>query len=528
MSATLTKVTGTSVPKRKIVAAKVGGVCKKAGVKGTALSGVSVTCTKVAKKLRWQKTKTKPSDGLQPRSWVRAPLSPVPAVTLPHLIIEGDIPCGADAARAEFAAFYPALVAVMGKPYTWATGDITWRWDDRPDHGWDEATRVIHFSPNDRSGAYYRATQRGATMKELCREVFQGYTREVAHLFYNLGDVGVNFGPQWLRQALVGTALWLAGSEEPSSPGQIYDIVQNAGQEKVNGVYRNADKYGDQIGSHGRSWVDFSATYILVQVLSGDTGNDLIKRINSEIYDQWLSTATQKCNVQTRTCPNDFSPERFADILNKAAHGRTIDDLLPGDWLFAQPFTNANGARGRFLAIRPDGPEILVAAFERGEVSDPGFGVLPTETPLAGLDVDISIFDATGVLRGRITVPIEADGDTSVNSKDFGSDLLPGVYIVQAEATSDKRLTASNVFLHKLSAPPDEIWMVTLSEDGTSIRTDVARQVSIRSGKLSTAPARGIVAIRAQPAASVEVTAGSLRTVMSKPAQVRIVPIRVP
>lgn len=59
-SPTRTKVTDTTVPKSTLVVAKVGGACKKAGVKGTTSGGVSVTCTKVVKKLLWQKTKTKP------------------------------------------------------------------------------------------------------------------------------------------------------------------------------------------------------------------------------------------------------------------------------------------------------------------------------------------------------------------------------------------------------------------------------------------------------------------------------------
>lgn len=435
---------------------------------------------------------------------VRAPISPVPKVPLPPLKVEGDIPCGADAARAEFASFYPALVAVMGPPFTFADQGLTWRWDNLPGHGYIAKENLVRFSPGE--------------VPNECDAVHAVYIRETAHLFFDIGDNDINFGPSWLRQAVVGGALQLAGSE-----GQLpdhYDLIQGQGRDKVNGVRLDRDKFGDNVGSHGRSIPDYSswsAMEMLVQVLSGDTHNDLLRRIDRAIFDRWKGSNAPDAG--------EMPPEVFAQILNKVSKGRKFDGLAPGDWLLAQPFTNSNGAQGRFLGVYPfSGGQIQIGTFDRA----PGNDSVLHERPLS-LDVKLTLVDVQGAEQASKTVRTAANGEVLIREDSFGAGIGPGAYILKAQAVSQgQTLAASSVVLIGVPPHDEELRIILLNADGTSFRNDLASQLQVTGSGGLDSQFTGVIGLLVSTGKSVQLRLGSSHWTLSKPETVRQVLLRVP
>jgi hypothetical protein len=406
----------------------------------------------------------------------------------------------------------------MGEPFEFASEGLTWQWDTsgtRHVHGWDPATNTIFLlASGDPSEGF--VTSSGVD----CEGMYSLYIREMAHMFLDFNHAIPNLGPSWLPQTIVIAALRLAGAEGAQG-GQsfIYDIIQNEGRDKVNGVRNYDKKYGDTMGSNGRSPIDLSAgeaMIILVQTLSADTGDDLLKRVDAAALARLKTTGAL-----------GLSPEIFAQILDDASHGHTVDGLAAGDWLLAQPFTNVEGTAGRYLALLPlNGERYLVSAFQR--TVDPTDG--PKETPLADLDVRLSLVDGTGAVRGSSMVPIPSDGDTLVDIPGtLGQGLPAGVYLVRAEATAGgQSLSATNVVL--LGIPPGQgsLVIIPLNSDGTALRPDLVAQLQVTGAELRPTELTGVLVLFAPSGTDATVSFGSFGARLTSPEWQRPVPLRIP
>jgi len=450
------------------------------------------------------------------------------------------MPCGAEAAKAQFAKIYPTLVAVMGEPFEFASEGLTWQWDTsrtRSLHGWDPKTNTVFILDSGDPSANF-VTNNGVD----CPGMYALYIRETAHMFYTFKHADPNFEAGWIEQGLVDAALILSGAEGAAGQSFAFDIIQNEGKDRVNGVRIFGQKYGDAIGSHGRSPVEVStgqALVMLLQVLSGASNNDLLRGIDAELLARAKAAGRVHVTMQD-----------FAQIVTGAAHGRTFDGVAPGAWLLAQPFTNIEGAAGRYLAVNPlNGGSYLVSAFQRTVDSTGG----RTETPLADLDVKLSLVDGKSAVRANTTVRIPPPGDVFVDiAGKLGQGLPSGAYLVRAEATAGgQQLSATNVvLLPAIGSAAGSLVIIPLNADGTALRPDLVPQSQVIRGgpglppdsarpfdpsrlQVSGAEIRptdhtGVLVLYAPAGTDVTISLGKFREVISSPAWQRWLPLRVP
>lgn len=432
---------------------------------------------------------------------------------------------------------YPYLVYYLGEPFTVAKEGVTWIWDSgitSPDQvGWYAGSNTVRSGPIPMS-------MQPPPYPELHQyvNIHQQYDHETGHLFYDVGNKTITFSfGQWVWEAhsLIGQALAYADVYgEGLMPHVLpYDVVANLGWERVNGVPQDAGKYN-------RSIVDWSATAalrLLTEVLSPDTF-DFMRQVNAGILAQYQATKSEV-----------ITAEDYKTILNQVGGNRTIDGKPAGDWLFAQPVTNNNGALGTYLIVYPlysiplSGQIDLrptffqVAAFERqaGQRANE-----PREAGLSDLDVTLSILDISGKSLRQTTVKTGKAGKVEVDSFSPTAafsvlDLTSGAYLVKAQAVSGgKQLEGTNFFViiqpqeqPQVTSKDERMFIVPMNRDGTALRPDAVAALTVSGGTIS-AKLPGVLTVTAKAGTSVEFRLGDFRTVISKPVTARLVPLRIP
>lgn len=461
---------------------------------------------------------------------------PVPPAVI-NLAFKGDFPGGTEHLSQAFQQVYPYLVYYLGEPFTVGKEGMTWVWDAgivSPDQvGWyaeDNSIRVGPISHILQPPSYPELPQ--------YFNLHQQYDHETGHLFYDGGSKMTTFTfGQWVWEAhsLVGQALAYADVYgEGLMPHVLpYDVVANLGWERVNGVMRDGDKYN-------RSIVDWSATAalrLMTEVLSPDTF-DFIRRVNAGILAQYQATKSEV-----------ITAENYKAILNQAGGNGTIDGKPAGDWLFAQPAANNNGALGTYLIVYPSysiplsgqielrPTRFQVAAFERqaGQRANEA-----REVGLSNLDVTLSILDVSGKSLRQTTVKTGSEGMLEVDAFSptgafSGSDLTPGAYLVKAQAVyGGKQLESTNFFVTipsqeqpQITSKDERMFIVPMDRNGTALRPDAVDALTVSGGTIST-KLPGMLIVTAKAGTSVEFKLGDFRSVISKPVTARLVPLRIP
>jgi hypothetical protein len=358
--------------------------------------------------------------------------------------------------------------------------------------------------------------------------LYQQYEHETCHLFYNTGDSPIEFTfGQWIWEAhaLVGQALAYAQVYRDGLIGanvSTYDNIANIGWDQLNGVRIDGDKYN-------RTIVDSSATTalrLMTEVFAGSSGKqDFIHRVNAAIFAEYKSSGDLK-----------ITADKYKAILNKVSGGQTIDGMLAGDWLFAQPVANLSGALGTYLIIYPHYSNVWrapnefdLAYFNRVNGQNPGD---LHENGLVDQEITVAVLDSTSKLIKQTTVRTQGDGTARIG-RELNTDELPqGVYIIQAKTVDNgKEITASNFFIvlsqeNQVTANDNRMFIVPLNADGSALRTELLNKLQIDGGQVeSSLP--GILIITAEQGKQVTITYGNYKRVISKPLTARIVPLRV-
>ena len=439
-----------------------------------------------------------------------SPMFPVfAAQNIPPIVFEGTLPCGNEGAKDWYEKWFPKLEEVMGQPFTIGSEKIIWKWDTsgRTSHGWDASTNTVWFTPSDIKSCDLKDGQ----------NMYRSYFREVAHLFYDLGVKDLNFGPQWLRQMNVGYALASIG-EEPTNfdlQTDIYDRFVFPGPNKVNGVLYNGSKYGDSLGSHGRSWVDASST-IAFTILSQVFGDDLLKKVNQEIYNDWKATAN-----------SDMLPATYASILNKVTQGKTIDGKRAGDWLLEQSFTNTVGDVGNFVVISPRGinSDVSVALYRRqiNSVDNRTY-----ETPIVGGKVTLKLISNSGdtIATQELSIPDTGETDAYVASQSTRDQLALGAYLLRA--TTAEGLSDFNIYLSGIKVQANQILFVAMNSDGTAIDSKIVESLGLIGAKEVCSLAKGLVVAEGEKSTSIKVRIGTWSSEYNVLPNGRVVLLKIP
>jgi hypothetical protein len=460
------------------------------------------------------------------------PITESTSITVPpvHLDLkfQGDLPGGNDAARQEFDRVYPYLVDYLGEPFSIGQVGVTWIWDPSittsGQIGWNTQDNTVIAGPK-------QGILDPPPFPELTRywNLYQQYEHETCHLFYNTGDSPIEFTfGQWIWEAhaLVGQAFAYAQVYRDGLIGanvSTYDNIANIGWDQLNGVRVDGDKYN-------RTIVDSSATTalrLMTEVFAGSSGKeDFVRRVNTAILAEYKSFGDLK-----------ITADKYKTILNNVSGEQTIDGMLAGDWLFAQPVANLSGALGTYLIIYPNYSNVWrapnefdLAYFNRVNGQNPGD---LHENGLVDQEITVTVLDSTSKLIKQTTVRTQGDGTARIG-RELNTDELPqGVYIIQAKTVyNGKEITASNFFIvlsqeNQVTANDNRMFIVPLNADGNALRTELGSKLQIDGGQVkSSLP--GILIITAEPGKEVTITYGTYKRVVSKPLTARIVPLRVP
>ena len=425
------------------------------------------------------------------------------------LTIIGTIPCGNDQAKKMYAEAYPKLVSVMGAPFTFGSEELIWKYDTTKSsgHGWEPTTNTVWYTPGDFNTCDLNVPN----------NFVNGYIRETAHLFYDLGVDDLNFGPQWLRQMNVGYAVNAAGIEKllDGTYTSVYDRMAFTGEDRVNGVYYNKYHYGDGgRGSSGRSYSDDSAT-LAFKILSDVLGEDLLLRVNDAIKSRWKTTGSQV-----------FTPENYAEILNSVSGNRKIDGLSPGVWLLKQPFSNSSGKSGDFLTLRAtyvDQGRFDIGYFNRYLDASDGKS---KETPKSG-KVNVEVTDAWGDSMGTKVFSIPETGDLSVDLASLAT-LPSGASVYRVTAKVNSSMYDSNIYLNKVGNLDESLVIIPMKQDGLGIQPQLASRIQVTGSSNVKTNIAGALVIKAKKGESIGLSYGDWSASYTVTQKGRVIPIKFP
>lgn len=460
---------------------------------------------------------------------------PTPTVRL-AVTFQGEFPGGTQHIRQAFERVYPYLVKYLGEPFSLGSTGVTWIYDPQvttsDQVGWFAKDNSIKIGPVPR-------ILQPPSYPELPQywNLYQQLDHETAHLFLDVGDTAIEFTfGQWIWEshAVIGQNLAYAElfGEGVTNHVLPYDSLANLGWERVNGVLRDAAKYN-------RTIVDASATSalrLMTEVLSPDTGLDFMRRVNAGILGEYRASGSSR-----------ITAEKYKAILNKAAGNKTLDGMPPGDWLFAQPVSNNDGALGTYLIVYPaysipmsgqielTPTRFAIAAFERQAGAGPNE---PHETGLSNLDVTLTLLDASGQSLRQTAVKTGGDGLLEIDAFSPTAalsvkDLQPGAYLVRAQATSKgNQLEITNFFvvggqIPRVTSKDSRMFIVPLNADGTALRPDLVDKLTVKGGQKQTS-LPGVLVVTAEPGTGVEIALGTFRAVVSKPVTSRLVSLKIP
>lgn len=446
-----------------------------------------------------------------------------PKVTPLKITVKSEIPGGNQRAVDSFLQTYPFLVKYLGEPFSIGTEGVNWEYDaNATEWGWNAKTNTVFINTN---------IPVPVTGQPSYTKLDESYQHETSHLFYDVGDTAISFTfGQWIWEAHALAGQMLANQDASGVPtfgavAAAYDTQANIGYELVNGVPRDGEKWN-------RTIVDSNATQallLLTDVLSADSDRDFLKRVNAGILAHYRTTGSP-----------EISAAAYRTILNEAAAGRRIDGQLPGDWLFAQPVANITGKTGDYLAVVPQysaawhGMELFPTRFWSFAFRREKPGQDYRETALEGLDVTLTVSNASGKVAGQTTVQSAGGMGRDLDSWELlPRDIVDGAYLVKAEANAGgKLLVGYNYFVIMRQAPKvtiedDRLIVVLMNNTGTALVPSLPQGMTITGGKISqTLP--GVLVVTATPGTSVSFQLGNFQSVISKPRTARVVPLHLP
>jgi hypothetical protein len=144
--------------------------------------------------------------------------------------------------------------------------------------------------------------------------------------------------------------------------------------------------------------------------------------------------------------------------------------------------------------------------------------------------VKLTLVNAAAQVRANATVHTASDGEVILpRNSAFGSGIEPGAYVVKAQAVAHgKTLTAANVILFGVPPRDDEVRVILLNADGTTIRDDLASQLQATG---SEGPAdtefAGVIGFHVKTGAGLHLKLGSSQWTLSKPSAERDVPLLI-
>lgn len=447
----------------------------------------------------------------------------IKGTSLPVLRVKGNWPMPERSLQTAWAKYYPLYATFLGLPTKILTEGITWEWDDSitPD------TAGYYADTNSfKMGRLPQHDNFNPNNYENYEPLYLHGMHETGHLFWQEGDsnLGFDFG-QWIWEAnsLIAERLFKYKYYGEDLGVSSYDLKANLGWESINGVRSDGNTYGNA----GRTMVDSSATEALsmmAAVLSYDTGYDYFARINALRVEEYNKTGN--FNV---------SAEAYADMLDSAANGRTMDGKKPSEWLYSQPVANTDGTLGSYMTILPrqinlsegypsEGQLAIETALFQRTLNSNGD---KTEALISGINVDMSFYNSTGKLLDQTiqTSPLEAFGTIDIS---LPNSMAAGPYRIMASTLVDgKAITATSYVLYQnRNLDRSEMAIILLNADGT-IKTDIGSSLSVKGAiRVDTSAAsKGLIIVKADVGDNITIEYKGIIHIFSKPPSSRIVPL---
>jgi hypothetical protein len=440
---------------------------------------------------------------------------------LPELRIKGDWPMPERSLQTFWAKSYPVYATYLGLPTKILAEGITWEWDANiTEHtvGYYAETNSFKMGPLPHHNNF------DVHNHEDYEPLYLQNMHETAHLFWQMGDVNLDyeFG-QWIWEAsaLIAEVLYKLDYYDEYVFEPVYDLEANLGPDRVNGVMSDGNKFG----SAGRTMVDGNSTEaltMLASVMSYDSGYDYFAHVNEMRVKHYNETGNAS-----------ISKDAYAQILDSASKGRTIDGMKPSDWLFSQPVANTDGAEGVYLTVVPvhpwelrDNAIVLETALYRRSVDSRGDKV---EEPIAGTSIDLKLFDSSSQLITQAMTPSPNGQIESVDLR-VGGNLPKGAYRIDGHASvSGKDVMCTTYFISlEGRMSKDQIAIIVLESDGT-ICTRAGSNLTITGANTvdRSAVSKGLIVLTADEGAKISLSYGNSNWTISKPYGSRIVPIKI-
>jgi hypothetical protein len=397
---------------------------------------------------------------------------------------------------------------------------LTWEWDSSIYNDSVEylaETNTVYMGP-------VQHIADGIAKKDYMNLYFQ-MMHESGHLFYQYDEKPVNIGcGQWLFEALPLSSEAITKSQLKLADWDQnyvnYDIVAYMGDNCINGVFSDGNKFERTLTDSNAS----GSIQMLIKTMSYDTGFDYLARVNKIMFDY----------LKTSDGTNTISKELYGKFLDQAADGKTIDGKTPSEWLFSQPVANTAGDVGSFICCQPVEPvieptkpqRIRFYAFDRFVDSN---GDLRESMPNQQ-SVTFKIYNQKNKCVQTVNTTTKGS-ETEIELK-----ALPkGLYkIKMTSQVNGKTISNYNYFLvyaasnkhFNVVKDDNRMFILPVDKETQTIQPFTKDNYSIK-GATSYQLVSGALLITAAPGAQVKITVNGKTQTVTKPEEIRIVPLDV-
>jgi len=439
---------------------------------------------------------------------------------IPEITLEGNFPYDVAEIKSAWERLFPYYYKYLGKPTNFEEKGVKIYYDENKSY-----KDVITDATNN---SVYTGKIVGDSVlmpyEDPNNPMYFHILHELAHIFFQYNGKMINFDfGQWIWEghSLIAEVLTRTDLYDENQDIELYDLVSNIGWEGINGVKFNNNKYNKEIVD----WSSTEAVRILTEVFSYDSEYDYIKRVNEGIQRNVVNTNDHMISI-----------EEYKKILNESSKGRTIDGLLPGDWLFFQPISNIEGRIGDYLIVSPtkgafsynEIPNFNIAAFNRfkDEAED------IREIGLSNQEVIIKIYDRNNNEIAKSKVVTGVDGTVLF----FGQSnfkFLEGAYKIKVEAViGSNTITSINYFVvlpsesEIFKATDNRIILFPLNSSGNDFSNVDLENIKI-TGVETIETVSNIIILTAKPGDNIEVEYEDYNAIISKPVGGRVLPLKI-